>query len=105
MNKTANVLWFNQIDLEDVSQVGGKGGNLGEMYQLGIPVPNGFVVTSHAYFQFIEENNLKPKIKDILKTTDVDQPDQILSASKRIRQLIKKSPINESLSMEIMKAY
>ncbi len=105
MNKSANVLWFNQIDLEDVNQVGGKGGNLGEMYQLGVPVPNGFVVTSNAYFQFIEENNLKPKIKDILKITDVDQPDQLLSASKKIRQLIKKSPISESLSLEIMKAY
>ncbi len=105
MNNSANVLWFNQIDLEDVNLVGGKGGNLGEMYQLGIPVPNGFVVTSHAYFQFIEENNLKPKIKDILKITDVDQPDQLLTASKKIRSLIRKTPVSESLSLEIMKAY
>ncbi len=105
MKNTANVLWFHQIDLEDVSLVGGKGGNLGEMYQLGIPVPNGFVVTSTAYFQFIEENNLKPKIKDILKTTDVDQPDQLQEASKKIRSLIRKSPINQALSLEIMKSY
>ena len=105
MNNTANVLWFHQIDLEDVNLVGGKGGNLGEMYQLGIPVPNGFVVTSNAYFKFVEENNLKPKIKNILKTTDVDQPDQLQEASKKIRSLIRKSPINPSLSLEIMKAY
>jgi len=105
MNNSANVLWFNQVSLEDVNIVGGKGGNLGEMYQLGIPVPNGFVVTSHAYFQFIEENNLKPKIKDILKITDVDQPDQLLTASKKIRSLIRKTPVSESLSLEIMKAY
>ena len=105
MKNTANVLWFHQIDLEDVSLVGGKGGNLGEMYQLGIPVPNGFVVTSNAYFQFIEDNNLKPKIKDILKTTDVDQPDQLLEASKKIRNLIRKSPMSHSLSLEIMKSY
>jgi len=105
MKNTANVLWFHQIDLEDVSLVGGKGGNLGEMYQLGIPVPNGFVVTANAYFQFIEDNNLKPKIKDILKTTDVDQPDQLADASKKIRALIKKSPISHSLSLEIMKSY
>ncbi|MCW1949218.1 MAG: phosphoenolpyruvate synthase [Candidatus Shapirobacteria bacterium] len=105
MKNTANVLWFNQVDLEDVNIVGGKGGNLGEMYQLGIPVPNGFVVTSSAYFQFIEDNNLKPKIKDILKITDVDQPDQLLAASKKIRALIKKTPVSQSLSLEIMKAY
>jgi len=105
MNKNANVLWFNQISLEDVDIVGGKGGNLGEMYQLGIPIPNGFCVTSHAYFQFIEDNNLKPRIKDILKTTDVDQPDQLQEASKKIRSLIRKSPISHELSLEIMKSY
>lgn len=105
MNKSANVLWFHEIDLDDVNLVGGKGGNLGEMYQLGIPVPNGFVVTSNAYFKFVEENNLKPKIKDILKTTDVDQPDQLQNASKKIRDLIRKTPVSQSLSTEIMKAY
>ncbi len=105
MNKTANILWFNQISLEDVNLVGGKGGNLGEMYNLGIPIPNGFVVTSTAYFQFIKENNLQPKIQDILKITDVDQPDQLLTASKKIRSLIRKTPVSQGLSLEIMKAY
>ena len=101
----ANVLWFKQIGIEDVNLVGGKGGNLGEMYNLGIPIPNGFVVTSKAYFNFIEENNLKKVIQDILKTTDVDQPDQLADASKRIRSIIRKAPINHELSIEIMKAY
>ncbi len=105
MNTSANILWFREIDLENVKVVGGKGGNLGEMYQLGIPVPNGFVVTVNAYFKFIEENNLKPKIQNILKTVDVDQPDQLLDASKRIRNLIRKTPVSQSLSLEIMKAY
>jgi pyruvate, water dikinase len=105
MNKTANILWFNQISLEDVNLVGGKGGNLGEMYNLGIPIPNGFVVTSDAYFQYIKENDLKPKIQDILKVTDVDQPDQLLTASKKIRSLIRKTPVSQNLSLEIMKAY
>ncbi len=100
-----NVLWFNQLGIEDVSIVGGKGGNLGEMYNLGIPIPNGFVVTSNAYYQFVEDNKLKPLIKDILKITDVDQPDQLQLASKKIRSLIRKSPINQQLSIEIMKAY
>lgn len=104
-NNNSNVLWFKQIGIEDVNIVGGKGGNLGEMYNLGIPIPNGFVVTSKAYFDFIEENNLKKSIQDILKTTDVDQPDQLDDASKRIRSIIRKAPLNHQLSIEIMKAY
>ncbi len=105
MTNKPNVLWFSQLGIDDVNIVGGKGGNLGEMYNLGIPIPNGFVVTSNAYFKFIEDNNLKSQIKDILKITDVDQPDQLQLASKRIRSLIRKSPVNEQLAIEIMKAY
>lgn len=105
INKDANILWFNQLGIEDVNLVGGKGGNLGEMYNIGIPIPNGFVVTSTAYFQFIKENNLKKTIHDILKTTDVDQPEQLADASKRIRAIIRKAPLNQELSIEIMKAY
>jgi len=105
INKDANVLWFKELGIEDVNLVGGKGGNLGEMYNLGIPIPNGFVVTSKAYYKFIEENNLKKVIQDILKTTDVDQPDQLDDASKKIRSIIRKAPLNQELSIEIMKAY
>jgi pyruvate,water dikinase len=100
-----NTLWFKEIHFEDVNIVGGKGANLGEMYNLGIPVPNGFVVTSAAYFQFIKDNNLKSVIANILKTTDVDQPDQLLSASKKIKNIIKKSPLPDSLAFEIMSSY
>lgn len=100
-----NVLWFKEIHYEDVNIVGGKGANLGEMYNLGIPVPNGFVVTSSAYFQFVKENNLKKKLSQILEVTDVDQPDQLLSASKKIKAIIKNSPMSDKLAIEIMKSY
>lgn len=103
--KDQDVLWFKEIGFNDVNIVGGKGANLGEMYNLGIPVPNGFVVPVNVYFQFIKENNLQPKIADILKTTDVDQPDQLLYASKQIRSIIKKSPINHQTAVKIMSAY
>ncbi|MDD2224866.1 MAG: phosphoenolpyruvate synthase [Candidatus Shapirobacteria bacterium] len=103
--KDQDILWFKEIGFDDVNLVGGKGANLGEMYNLGIPVPNGFVVPVNVYFQFIKENNLQPKIADILKTTDVDQPDQLLHASKQIRSIIKKSPINHQTAVKIMAAY
>ncbi len=103
--KDQEILWFKDIRFEDINLVGGKGANLGEMYNLGIPVPNGFVVPVNVYFQFIKENDLQPKIAAILKTTDVDQPDQLLDASKKIRTLIKKSPINSQTEIKIMHAY
>lgn len=105
MTKKNSLLWFKDIHFEDVNLVGGKGANLGEMYNLGIPVPNGFCVTAEAYFRFIEANKLKPKIKDILQSTDVDQPEQLSQASAKIRKLIKSSPIPNDIALEIMIAY
>jgi len=104
-NLQTPILWFKEINFEDVPTVGGKGANLGEMYNLGIPVPNGFVITANTYFEFIKYNQLHLKIKDILDTTDVDQPDQLMSASKRIKDIIRKSPIEEQTAIAIMKAY
>jgi len=40
---------FQQISKSDVATVGGKGASLGEMTNAGIPVPNGFVVTTNAF--------------------------------------------------------
>ena len=105
MIKKASLLWFKDIHFEDVNLVGGKGANLGEMYNIGIPVPNGFCVTADAYFKFIEVNKLKPKIKDILQTTNVDEPEQLSNASAKIRKLIKSSPIPSDIALEIMTAY
>ncbi len=105
MNKNNTLLWFKEIGRDDISIVGGKGANLGEMYNLGIPVPNGFVVTSQTYFQFLEENNLKQKIKDAFKNVDVNKSDQLLKASQTAKRAVLSGQISQQTAIEIMKAY
>ncbi|MBU3935673.1 phosphoenolpyruvate synthase [Patescibacteria group bacterium] len=100
-----NILWFKQVDHDDIPLVGGKGANLGEMYKIGIPVPNGFIVTTAAYFQFLEQNNLKKEIEKIISTTNIDKSDQLLSASKKIKKLIKEGELDDQLAIDIMKSY
>jgi phosphoenolpyruvate synthase/pyruvate phosphate dikinase len=39
-----------------VKSVGGKAANLGEMLQAGFPVPDGFVVTTQAYQNFLSRH-------------------------------------------------
>ena len=34
---------------DDLERAGGKGANLGELIRIGMPVPDGFVVTTDAY--------------------------------------------------------
>ncbi|RLC34247.1 phosphoenolpyruvate synthase, partial [Candidatus Shapirobacteria bacterium] len=100
-----NILWFNQVDHNDLALVGGKGANLGEMYKIKIPVPNGFVVTAQSYFDFIKTNQLMDQIRQLLKSTDIKDPNQLLSVSKKIRRLIEKSPMPDHIAIDIMKAY
>lgn len=100
-----NVLFFKDLDRFDTSTVGGKAANLGEMYRLKIPVPNGFAVTTTAYFDFLSNSQLLPRIEHILKATKIDDPTQLQQASKSIRSLIKKQPLPQHISLDIMKAY
>jgi len=104
-NKPPYILWFNKIDKDDIGQVGGKGANLGEMTKIGIPVPPGFIVTTQAYYYFLKENNLKPKIKQILTITNPKRPESYQEAAEKIQKLILHSPIPGDLAIQIMKAY
>ena len=84
----AHVLWFSEIGKNDIKTAGGKGANLGEMYTAGIPVPNGFVVTSDAYFDFIEVTSIKNKILTELSGLDLNDSKKLLEASNKIKTAI-----------------
>jgi pyruvate,water dikinase len=99
------IAFFKDIDKHDIPSVGGKGANLGEMWEAGFPVPNGFAVTVSAYDLFISRNEVFTKINDILKVVDVNQPDQLQSASKRIEKIIEECEIPEEVEYEVSKAY
>ncbi len=51
---------FSEIKKDDIAIAGGKGANLGEMTQAGIPVPPGVVLTADAYDCFMQENGIEP---------------------------------------------
>src|SRR3989344_4774929 len=99
------VKFFKEIDKNDVASVGGKGANLGEMTQAHFPVPDGFAISVASYDIFLEQNNLRKKIHDILATLDVNQPDQLGEASRKISKVIISSEIPEEISQEVFKAY
>ena len=60
------IRWFKDIGDQDFTLVGGKALNLAEMYNNGIPVPNGFVVLSTAYDTYVTENGCKEIIDGLL---------------------------------------
>ena len=104
-NKGQEIVWFDEIDKEDIGIVGGKGANLGEMVSFNLPVPKGFVVTASAYFQFLRENDLAKVIKKETEEIDFNRPETIDQASQRIQKAIEKSQMSEELAKKIIFAY
>lgn len=102
---TKRILPFNQIDKDDTSIVGGKAANLGELFKIKAPVPNGFVVTSHSYFEFLDQTGLRSKIHSLLKQVDVQKHDQLEQASQLIKHAIIKEKLSGDLQAEITSAY
>jgi len=105
MIKEKKLVWFDEVDKDNVALVGGKGANLGEMAQAGFPVPPGFIVTANAYYYFLEKNQLRSQIKDVLKIIDVQDPDQLLKAHKLIKEIILKAKFPLDLAKEIFRFY
>lgn len=102
------VLWFEELTKDDVPIVGGKNANLGEMIRAGIPVPPGFAVTAYAFKRFIEETGIKDEIYRIIREyvkPGASDPKDYEEASKRIRELIEKTPMPRDIEEEIKKAY
>src|SRR3989344_3087237 len=105
MKNNKYIAWLDEIDKDDVAEVGGKGANLGEMYRAKIPVPYGFVVVSGAYFQFLKDSGLDKKIKNQLNSLNHHDPNQLNQTASIIQKMILATKIPDFIAREIMFAY
>ena len=99
------VVWFAEVDKHDIAKVGGKGANLGEMTKAKIPVPNGFIITSDAYYHFLTENKLSEKLQTVLADLDVSDSKKLESAAQKAQKIVETAPIPKEISDQIIKAY
>jgi pyruvate,water dikinase len=101
------------LALDDASArlelVGGKGSSLARMAATGLPVPQGFHITTQAYRRFIRENGLQEQILAAVsgrreqKTTDHSA--ELEETSRRILQLFEQGVIPDDIAEAIRKAY
>jgi pyruvate,water dikinase len=105
--ETALVLWFDVLRNTDVSIVGGKNASLGEMINAALPVPFGFAVTAYSYERFITEKKIAEQIYKIITdtVTNPNDPRQYDAASKKIRELIEKTPMPKDIETTIRNSY
>ena len=103
--KVDYVKWFSELNKNSGKYAGGKGANLAEIYNLGIPVPAGFVVTAQAYDYFIISAGIKSKIHELLDTIDYENTAELEKVTKQVREVITKSPMPKEMEEEILDSY
>ncbi|MFA6005117.1 MAG: phosphoenolpyruvate synthase [Patescibacteria group bacterium] len=103
--KQKYIVWFEEVNKHDIPLVGGKGANLGEMTSAGLPIPYGFILTSHAYFYFIEHQGIKSHIDRVLKTLNHQDPANLAHVSKEIKKIIIGTAIPSELTQPIASYY
>ncbi len=103
------IKFFKELNNRDVPIVGGKNASIGEMFQelvpMGIKVPNGFAITSEAYWYLLDSAGIRDKIRSLLEDIDVTEIDVLKVRSKKVRDMIFGTPLPGDLREEILEAY
>ena len=99
------IAWFSEITKDSINIAGGKGANLGEMYQLGLPIPDGFVVKADTYGRYLHERTLNETISRKLEGLNVDDTEILQKVAEEIQELIRSTSIPKEIVNEIIDAY
>ena len=105
----STLLWFRDISMSDLPQVGGKNASLGEMvsrlHGVGVRVPGGFATTADAYRAFLDHGDLAARIRASLKDLDVSDVRELARVAADIRTWIEGQPFPADLNADIRSAY
>ena len=105
INRDDLIKWFSELNKDSGNLVGGKGANLGEMFNLKIPVPEGFVITAQAYDYFMKKAGINEKVKLILDSIKYEDTKQLNEKVTEVRNLILNSKLPDDLQEEILDSY
>jgi pyruvate,water dikinase len=109
MSENKYIRWFKNTTIDDVALVGGKNASLGEMYRelgsKGIKIPNGFSITSEAYWYVLTAGGIREKLKEILEGLDISNVFDLEKRGKAARDLILSAGLPEDLWENIKRAY
>lgn len=104
-----NILWFHEIGMNDVGEVGGKNASLGEMVQhlkaYNVKVPYGFATTSQAFREFLAQDGLDQRIHALLDKTDIEDVKQLQATGAKIRRWIEETPFQPEFEKAIREAH
>jgi pyruvate, water dikinase len=81
---------------------GGKAHTLGRILkETGLPVPEGFVVTTRAFALFLEHNGLRRRLDEVLAQVRLDDWDRLVELSGEMGAMIREAEIPPEVQDEI----
>jgi pyruvate,water dikinase len=99
------ILPLRQAASESVEQVGGKAAGLARAATLlGLPVPDGFVVTASAYLQFLSHNGLSERILVRLSEAAKQQDGPLRAAAAEIQSWILNAQVPPGMEEIFLKS-
>ncbi len=100
---------FKDIGISDIASVGGKNSSLGEMInQLsakGVSVPDGFATTAFAFWTFLDANNLRQPLAQLMDGLDKAQFSNLKDIGARARNLVLQGRMPKEMASAIRVAY
>ncbi len=96
------IRFLNELERQDSASVGTKAAALGELLRSGFPVPNGLVLTTAAYAEFIAP--LRAQVLARLTDDVIMDPTEIESAATEIRAWLEALPFSARLQGELERA-
>src|SRR6476661_5098686 len=96
---------YTETNINDVPAVGGKNASLGEMItQLsakGINVPDGFATTAFSFWTFLDANNIREDISQLLREKlDHQNYANLNEISEEVRALILHAKLPQQIVTE-----
>ena len=88
-----------------LSELGGKGQSLARLVSAGVPVPNGFHITTAAYDSFVDQYGLKGPIKQQLATLNESADEPTDQATSAIAAQFVEHEIPAEIAAEVVRAY
>jgi rifampicin phosphotransferase len=88
-----------------LSEVGGKGQSLARLASAGVPVPDGFHITTAAYHDFVSQNDLEGFINEQLATLDGSADEAIAQVSSTIAGQFAEHEIPAEIAADVVHAY
>lgn len=88
-----------------LEELGGKGASLVTMTHAGMPVPPGFVMTTAAFDDFMDESGISQRIRERLEDIDPEDVAAVDELSGKIRDALCNRPVPTAVRAALVDSY